>query len=236
MPDRVYIIDNRYYDAVYAAFAGNRTFLPSVTCHALAAPVSAHPDMVLFSAEKGTCICAAEVYSQYLKILSPFGVELVQGNASLGSDYPADIAYNVLNTRAGAFARFDSTDKHLTRLLDKKHIKKVNVGQGYARCSSVSFGDALISADPTIIKAGKEAGLSVLSITPGYVNLPGYDYGFIGGASGILGGDTVAFFGDLSYHPDGEKIRNFITANGFFVAEMPGQPLSDIGTIFCIEL
>ncbi len=236
MQDRIYIVDNRYYDVFCHTLGEGLSVLPSVTCKALDEPVSAHPDMVLFSAEKGTTICAEEVYEEYHKMLSPFGIKLVQGESTLMRDYPKDIAYNVLNTPRGAFAKFDSTDKQIIDLLDRLNAPRISVRQGYARCATVCFGDALISADTTIIEAGKKAGLSVLSVCPGYVSLPGYDYGFLGGASGILGRDTVAFFGDLSLHPDGEKIRNFITENGFFTKEVIGQSLTDIGTIFCIEL
>lgn len=236
MPDRIYIVDNRYYDTFCKTLGKGLTVLPSVTCKALDEPVSAHPDMVLFSVEKGSLICAEEVYDDYKKMLSPFGIKLVQGAAVLSRDYPKDIAYNVLHTSCGAFAKFDSTDKQIIDLLDRLKISKTSVRQGYARCSTVSFGDALISADPGIIEAGKNAGLSTLFITPGNVLLPGYDYGFLGGASGMLSGDTVAFFGDLSLHPDGKKIRDFITEKGFFIKEVLGQPLTDIGTIFCIEL
>lgn len=236
MPDRIFIVDNRYYDAFCQTLGKGLRVLPSVTCKALDEPVSAHPDMVLFSAEKGSLICAKEVYDDYAKMLSPFGIKLVQGEAKLRRDYPEDVAYNVLNTPAGAFARFDCTDLQIVRLLEKKHIPKISVKQGYARCATVCFGDALISADPAILKAGKDARLSVLSISPGYVRLPGYDYGFLGGASGMTDESTVAFFGDLSYHPDGVKIRDFITKKGFAVKEVSHQPLTDIGTIFCIEL
>lgn len=236
MPDRIYIVDNRYYDTFCKTLGKGLTVLPSATCKSLDAPVSAHPDMVLFTAEKGEVICAKEVYEEYQKILSSFGIKLVQGAATLHRDYPNDVAYNVLSTPCGVFAKFESTDKQIIDLLEKNQIRKTSVRQGYARCSTLSFGKALISADSGIIKAGRAAGLSVLSITPGFVKLPGYDYGFIGGASGVLADDTVAFFGDLSLHPDGKKIRDFITEKGFFIKEVIGQPLTDIGTIFCIEL
>ncbi len=236
MPDRIYIVENRYYDAFCSSLGKGFTVLPSVTCKSLDAPVSAHPDMVLFTAEKGVVICAKEVYEDYHKMLSPFGVKLVQGTATLGCDYPHDVAYNVLNTSAGAYARFDYTDKQIISHLDAKKIPKISVRQGYARCACVALPGALITADPTLLKAGKKAGLDLLSVTPGFVVLPGYDYGFLGGASGILGDDTVAFFGDLSTHPDGDRIHNFIAKHGFAVKEVPHQPLTDIGTIFCIEL
>lgn len=236
MSDKIYIVDNRYYDVFCSSLGKGFTVLPSVTCSCLDAPVSAHPDMVLFTADKGMVICAKEVYEDYHKMLSPFGINLVQGTANLGCDYPNDVAYNVLNTSAGAFARFDCTDKQILLELNAKKIPKISVRQGYSRCACVTFPGALITSDSTLLNAGKNAGLSVLPITPGFVNLPGYDYGFLGGASGVLGDDTVVFFGDLSTHPDGDRIHDFIAKHGFAVKEVPHQPLTDIGTIFCIEL
>ncbi|MBQ2696162.1 MAG: hypothetical protein IJF61_02545 [Clostridia bacterium] len=236
MQNRIYIVDCRYFDAVSASFGTGRILLPSVPCKELDEPVSCHPDMVLFAPEKGTLICAKEVFEDYQKLLSPYGVRLVQGKSNLMRDYPKDIAYNVLYTSVGAFARFDSTDARVTDFLEKQKVQKHNVNQGYARCSTVSFGAAVITADTTISEAGKAAGLSVLKINSGFVSLPGYDYGFLGGASGVLEDNTVAFFGDLSTHPDGEKIRRFISENGYVCSDVPGTPLLDIGTIFCIEL
>lgn len=236
MAERIYIVDNRYYDEAVAAFGRGRMLLPSVTCQSLDPPVSAHPDMVLFTPARGSVICASEVFDEYKRLLSPFGIQLVQGKSHLSRAYPSDVAYNVLNTAKGAFARFDKTDQTVTEALQAQNKKLFPVKQGYARCASVCFGNCLITADETIACSGKEAGLLVLAVSPGSVRLPGYDYGFLGGASGLLGEKTVAFFGDLSAHPDGEVIQKFITENGFFIADIPTMPLTDIGTIFCIEL
>ena len=236
MQNKIYIVDRRYFDAISAFFGKGRIILPSFPCMALDKPVSCHPDMVLFSPEKGTLICANEVFADYQNLLSPYGVRLVQGKSRLRRDYPKDIAYNVLHTTVGAFAKFDSTDSQIMNFLEKHHVQKHNVNQGYARCSTVSFASAVITADAGIEKAGLAAGLSVLKVQPGFVLLPGYQYGFLGGASGIIDDDTIAFFGDLSSHPDGEAIRKFIHAKGYSLCEIAGQPLIDIGTIFCIEL
>ena len=235
MPDKVYIVDTRYFDEINHAFRNGRLFLGSVPCPSLPDETAYHPDMVLFPVAPGCVICAPEVYDAYHRILSPLGVQLVQGTKALGRDYPKDIAYNVLSTPSCAFARFQSTDPLITNLLDECGIRRYDVAQGYARCSSIAFENCLITADPSLAAAGKKAGLEILEITPGHIELPGYDYGFIGGASGIID-DSVAFFGDLSFHPDGDKIRQFIKNHGFSVQEIPGRMLCDIGTILCIEL
>ena len=61
--------------------------------------------------------------------------------------------------------------------------------------------------------------------------MPGYDTGFIGGCSGKLAPDKMAFAGQLSSHPDGELIRAFILDCGISVTELKKGPLLDVGGI-----
>ncbi|MBR6729535.1 MAG: hypothetical protein IKL80_05165, partial [Clostridia bacterium] len=217
MADCVYIADRRYYEAIQQAFGKGRIILPSVPCASIAEPVSGHPDMVLYSAGKGLLVCAPEVYEAYERILSPFGVNLVQGERSLSVCYPEDIAYNVLCAGHVAFALWEKTDGKIQELIKQQGISMYRTTQGYARCSALSFADCLISADPSLCQAAEKAGFCVLQIAPGNILLPGYPYGFIGGATGIMEENTVAFFGDLSLHPEGERIRSFIQKRGFSV-------------------
>ena len=74
------------------------------------------------------------------------------------------------------------------------------------------------------------AGIDVLTIRPGYVELPGYDTGFIGGTSGRVGNEVI-FNGDLSAHPDFPEIRDFIADRGIGLKYFIGYPLRDIGSI-----
>ncbi len=236
MYNRVYIADYRYFEEINDAFGEGRIILPSFPCPSLPEPTNGHPDLAIFPLLGGYALCAPEVYPAYQPVLAPFGITLVPGTASLSCDYPGDIAYNVLKADGCAFARWDSTDPQIAALLDECGIVRHDVRQGYARCSTVLFDGFMITADPSIKEAGERAGFKVLSVSPGHVELPGYEYGFLGGASGILDGNTIVFFGDLDFHPDGSAIRQFIKTNGFSVKEMPGKPLRDIGTLLCIEL
>lgn len=95
-------------------------------------------------------------------------------------------------------------------------------------------GGAVITADTGIASALESRGLAVLRIRPGYVNLPGYDMGFLGGTSGRIG-DAVWFNGDLSRHPDHLAIRTFIRGRGLEVVDFPGIELVDIGSIIAKE-
>ena len=60
--------------------------------------------------------------------------------------------------------------------------------------------------------------------------LSGYDYGFLGGASGLADG-VLWFAGDLSRHPDFDKIMDFLDRREIAVRWFPDIPLTDVGSI-----
>ncbi|WDU82143.1 hypothetical protein PWK10_10295 [Caloramator sp. Dgby_cultured_2] len=54
--------------------------------------------------------------------------------------------------------------------------------------------------------------------------MEGLNFGFIGGATGLIGKDNLAFYGSLDYHPEGDSIKNFCqntTLNGNTCIKVP---------------
>ena len=88
----------------------------------------------------------------------------------------------------------------------------------------------MITSDKTIAMALLEKGCDVLLVGEGDVRLDGYQYGFIGGASGCFD-DTVYFAGDPHLHRDGKEIFDFCEINGKQVVYAKGEELTDIGSI-----
>lgn len=230
----IYVVDNRYFNEIEQAFGEWGRFIPSIPCRELAEPVSGHPDMVLFPDGAGTVVCAPSVFEGYKALLSPFGVKLVQGKKSLLKDYPGDVAYNILNVGGFAFARWDSADEEIVNRLSKSNTPMVPVGQGYSKCSAMVVGNGIVTADVSIAKKAEMVGLSVLRVEAGHIALPGYEYGFIGGATGMLNEQNIAVFGDLHTHPQGAAIRRFAEWQGITCREVLGRPLLDVGTILCV--
>ncbi len=232
----IYIVDHRAAEQVQKALGPDFVVLPAATCEALPAPTSSHPDMTLCPAAPGIVITEPTCFSYYKSLLAPFGVTVLPGKTTVSGNYPHDIAYNVLEAENFCFGRFDMTDPVVLSHLSERKKELISVRQGYARCSTLSFSNRLISADNGIVSAAKKAGLLCLSISSGGILLPGYDTGFIGGSSGVLHTGAVAFFGALTSHPDEKKIRAFIEDAGFTVLEIGKHPLTDIGTILRIDL
>ena len=110
-------------------------------------------------------------------------------------------------------------------------MRIINVRQGYAKCSIVIVDEeSIITYDRGIASKCLNAGMNVLTVSPGHMVLDGYGSGFIGGTSGRIG-NTVYFYGDLSAHPDCDAIVHFIEERGHEVKWFREWPLTDIGSI-----
>ena len=107
---------------------------------------------------------------------------------------------------------------------------QVSSRQGYSRCSVCVVNDnAIITADEGICRSAKAHGVDVLKIRPGYIDLPGFDYGFIGGASFKLSDTKLAFTGGLDKHPDAERIIEFASLHNIDMVYITDKPAFDIG-------
>ena len=107
---------------------------------------------------------------------------------------------------------------------------QVSSRQGYSRCSvCVVGGNAIITADEGICRSAEAHGIDVLKIRPGYIDLPGFDYGFIGGTSFKISDTKLAFTGKLDSHPDAERIIEFTSLHNVDIVYITDKPAFDIG-------
>ncbi len=149
----------------------------------------------------------------------------------IGRDYPKNTRYCAVILEKYLICNLKHTAAEILRYADNLHLEKIHVNQGYTKCScAVVDGRSIITSDEGIFKKLRGYDIDVLKITEGHVLLPGYDYGFIGGASGRVC-DEMVFCGDLRAHPDFERICEFIEERGVKVKWFEGVPLTDIGSI-----
>lgn len=218
------IIDARYKELAEKQWGSKYEIIPSFCNKKIAEPVSYHPDMSLCCIDD-VFVCCPESYDYYKEFI---GDKLIPGKTSLNCNYPEDIAYNVLVYKDYAFGRTEYIDEVLKEELRRKNITLIDVNQGYTKCSCAVCDEGVITADEGIYQKLQEKGINALKIAPGFVELAGYDYGFIGGVSGKIEG-VLTFFGDVSKHADFEKIKSFCKIN--FIYDFP---LTDVGTFYCI--
>ncbi|WAW15479.1 DUF6873 family GME fold protein [Peptostreptococcus equinus] len=190
--------------------------------------IESHVDICLFFDGK-IFIASPESYEYYSIILK--GQKIECGSTRLSKNYPKDVAYNVSYMGEYAIANIECTDKIVLEQLKKNGTKLIDINQGYANCSICQVDQkSLITSDKGIYKNVIEEGLDVLLIQAGHIDLFDMDYGFIGGASGKLGDETICFFGNIDLHPDGQSIRKFIEYRNKKIVCLSEGKLRDYGS------
>lgn len=198
--------------------------LPSFS--ALPDAISAHPDTLIYKLKNGDLLMAEEYYEQNRNIFDKKGFKIRLSNQKLGKKYPSDILFNALSIGNTVYGRLD----HISDIILSESEKQVYVKQGYARCSTAMLSEkAVVTSDTGLAKALSKNGISVLEISSGSIILDGYDYGFIGGAGGLLSNGIYAFFGKIKAHPEGELIAYFAERNNVKILELSDEPLHDHG-------
>lgn len=144
--------------------------------------------------------------------------------------YPENAAFCAVCLDKYIIHRMDITSPKILQETD--NLVHINVRQGYTKCSCVVIdGNSIITSDDGIYKVlSGYSDINVLKISGGGVLLPGFNTGFIGGASGRVGNEII-FNGDLEQHPDFEKIRDFILSRGLGLKYFTEYELTDIGSI-----
>ena len=156
--------------------------------------------------------------------------------AKLSDKYPGDVLLNVASLGNTLILNPNTCAKEILDYATERNMNIIKVKQGYTKCSTLVVNNhAIITEDEGIYKAVLESSLNIdaLLIKKGYVSLPGYDYGFIGGASVAID-KNVFFFGAIQKHPDYDKIKLFIDSQGKQIIQLSNdKPLLDIGG--CVE-
>jgi len=177
-------------------------------------PVSSHPDIRM---------CRLGISDDAPIVFAEAG--------ELGTEYPEDIRYNACCTGKYFIHKLKETSPRLLSRARELGMELIDVKQGYARCSCVPVDEnSIITYDQGIAHTCQKLGLNVLAVSPGHVNLPGYETGFIGGTAGAFD-DEILLAGNVINHPDGEMIIRFIEERGKRIKYFKDFPLTDIGSV-----
>ncbi len=195
-------------------------FLPDIP--EVDARLAGHADLAAVTYDK-TVFLGGAAGAQMVPVLRDLGFE-TQHHEIAGAAYPHDAAFNACVMGKRIFH-----NRNFSVLQGKSGF--VHVRQGYAKCSICPVApNALITSDAGIVQACMQERINVLHIRPGYIQLPGFGTGFIGGASFLLAPDSLAFVGDFHLHPDAVEIQRFLTVNGVRPICIGKGPLLDIGS------
>ena len=195
----------------------------------VAKPLAGHPDLQFFILGNNLFYTSGTPKS-FLKKIDSF-LNPIEGTAKIKDPYPNDIAYNIALTGTHAFHNSRYTDQVIKQELQNQDINIIHVNQGYTKCSTMIIApDTIISADSGIHSKAEINNAQSLLISPGHIELPGYMYGFIGGASGLFN-EYVFFTGTIDHHPDYKKIIDFIEASGQKPVFLSSKKAADYGSL-----
>jgi hypothetical protein len=192
--------------------------------------VCGHPDMLMHIFGNSIMV-HRDMLSEFTQALISLEYEVYKSTSSLQSKYPNDICLNALNIGNLFVHCINFTDTNLLSLV--KNRKLINVKQGYTKCSTCLVNnDAIITSDISIAKALSHQGVDVLLLPPGDILLPGLDYGFIGGATGLIEDNVLAFYGHLDHYLYGNEVLKFLSRHKVEPIFLRNGKLIDRGSIF----
>lgn len=231
------IIDYRVDKAISNTLTGlGFDVIYSAENMAVSSELSGHPDIQICKCSDNTFICCPTCYDYYVDKLAPYHVNVICGKTQLSSNYPKDIAYNVAWIGDKAIHNLLYTDSYIKKYFRQCHIDMINVSQGYSKCNICTVShNSVITSDHGIYKTLINYGVDVLLISEGCIDIFGWDHGFIGGASGKINESTLAFFGDVSKHPDYDNIKSFCTKHGVNCISLSNRRLMDLGSLLLVD-
>ena len=176
--------------------------------------------------------------AELINSLIMHGFVLIKGESVLTPSYPSDIAYNIARVGSFYFHNLKYTDPVIRKHLFKLDIEPVHVEQGYSKCSILPVNDnSIITTDKGIARAAGEKGLNVLLLdNERSIRLPGLDYGFIGGACGMLGPSICALNGNVKNLDCYEKFTDFLLKEKISIVSLTYNQITDIGSILPLQM
>lgn len=193
-----------------------------------------HADMSVFHAGYNRIILSKHVqgFDGLFDRLKKIGFEITVSEKPDSGKYPGDIGLNACLVGDLLFHKKGCTDANIVELAEKSCWKSIYINQGYAKCSICILDKRhIITSDMGIHKKALKAGLESLLISPGQIELDGFNEGFIGGASVKISKNQIAFTGTLKYHRDEKKILGFIKSVKMEPVFLTEDPIYDVGSI-----
>jgi hypothetical protein len=199
--------------------------------NSLAVPLSYHPDMQLLHVTHDTIICAPNLDEEFKTNLRDRGLTVIPGLSEPSAVYPGDIPYNTVLIGEYAILNVRHTDPVVIEWLEKTGKKLIHVNQGYSKCSvAIVNREAAITSDRGISKALNAVKLDVLLIEPCTdILLPGYNFGFIGGACGLISESDLVFSGNFHRLRQAEVICEFLRKHGIKAVSLGDGSVVDTG-------
>lgn len=194
--------------------------------------LSGHADMSVFHMGENRMFCAGNLRgTAFARKMEDLGFELYFSDLAQNRSYPSDAVLNACGIGSVLIYSRSVTDSRLLELFSDGSDGMISVRQGYCNCNICAISEkTVITSDAGISLTLADRGFEVLKIEPGYIDLDGFPYGFIGGCSFMITENKLAFTGTLNDHPDKEKILDYLKLKGVEPIFLTDDKAFDIGS------
>ena len=189
-----------------------------------------HTDILVHPLPSGELVVDRDNFEYYKNILPD--KKILPSASILSKEYPKDIPLNAFSFKNYFIHNLKFTDKILLDYYKNSGYQMVDIKQGYSKCSCLVTEDFIITSDGGIYESLKDF-IPIYKINHGEIKLENFNYGFIGGASGVMG-KKIFFTGDFSHHSSHEEILKIINKYDYEIEILSKDPIEDYGSIYFI--
>lgn len=190
-----------------------------------------HADLQVFHYSKNELYCENDKISWL--ITKNFKISKLKGD--LRNKYPNCCLYNHIRIGKNLICNKNIIPKEILENAEKDDLTIIHVNQGYVKCSVCPISEkTIITDDLSIYKSVQNYFDDVLLISKGSIRLEGFDYGFIGGCTGLIAKDKLVFTGTVDSHKDYKQIIDLLCRYNIEAVELTKEQLFDIGSILSL--
>lgn len=191
--------------------------------------ISAHPDIFF-------CKINDQVFqAPNLKLEKQ--LQTKKGSSPVGKQYPDDIKYNICQIGRKIIHNFKYTDSLVNDYINSIGLKKINIKQGYAKCSiAVTSENSCMTSDEGIYKTLQKENIDVLLLRDEIIHLQDKNKnitnmnGFIGGSCCIIDNKFI-LFGDSNKLKSKAQLVDFLNKQKLELIDFKNLEIIDYGGI-----
>lgn len=192
-----------------------------------------HPDMLVNNYRYGQWIC--EYNAQYLPKEFPYRSIFIESEKELGDLYPDNCIFNNFRLNGTLFCGMYA-DRQIKSYSMYDGLQMKFCSQAYVKCSCVIVAQrAAITSDKQIGKYMRMFGIDVLMLPDeDDIGLSNLSHGLLGGCTGLLSKDLLAFTGNLATYKYGNDVVDFCKDHGVDAYSLTRDYMYDYGGILPI--
>ncbi len=227
-PVSLMAVSSEAAETIKALSSLNIRVLPVQSDKRLPVNYNAHPDLHYMHYGQSVLYSINEPTAGELK--GKFDLHIIKDK--VGNKYPYDVSTNAVRLNNLFICNEKSVSKEILEKAYKDNLEIINVKQGYTKCSiCIVDENSIITDDESIYKSVQNFINDVLLISKDSIRLKGTNYGFIGGCTGKIDNNTIAFNGRIDSHKDSNLIIDFLDKHNCKFKELLNERLTDIGSM-----